>query len=188
MKKQKLLCLLISCICLTLTGCVDDFSEGFKAGFESGLNGSPESISTNAETENIPLENTEIINDLTNYDLELTLKELYNEFSSNNVRGNKKYMNKRIKITAPIKKIETEYNGVLSIMLDASKNDGKAKDNWAKVTLKENNLNCYAVFDFKEGNDNGIIDYDVGDKITIIGNLQYANGNTLGFYESKIIN
>lgn len=52
MKKQKLLCLLISCICLTLTGCVDDFSEGFKAGFESGLSGTSESISTNNEATN----------------------------------------------------------------------------------------------------------------------------------------
>lgn len=124
---------------------------------------------------------------LSSYDYELSLQELYDEFSKNYVRASQNIMYKRIKVTAPLNKIEKENAGVLTVIVDAYENDGKAKDSWTELTLKEKNLNCFAVFDFKDGDDSGIMNYNVGDTITIIGCLNYANGNTLGFKGSKIV-
>ena len=126
--------------------------------------------------------------DLDRFDMEVTLKKLYDEYSSNSIRANQIYLNKRLKITAPIYKFETVENGLVPILIGLAKEDENTKSKWNKITLKQKNVNCLASFDFEIGDDTGILDYNVGDNITIIGTLTSTGKVTLFFRSCKIVN
>ena len=142
---------------------------------------------TNQVSSNTNSTNYDTNNDLEKFDAEETLENLEKELKNNSARLQNNLYGKRVKITGTIHSIGNEENGVLGVLFEAVQNNGTAKASWVKITLKNGNINCYAIFDFKDGNSSGYKNYNVGDKITLIGKLKFVGGNTLGFYESKII-
>ena len=155
-----------------LIGCVSLFSDNANS-----------VVNNNTNKNNVSTTQT---NTLKTYQLETTIQEITKTYSENYINGQKQYLNKRIKISAPIYDIQYEHAGIIGILAEASQNNGVAKDGWAIIVLKENGIDTRIRCSFENGDSTGITELKEGDTITIIGKLENVTGNLVGLYDCII--
>lgn len=141
-------------------------------------------VNNNTNKNNVSTTQT---NTLETYQLETTIQEITKTYSENYINGQKQYLNKRIKISAPIYDIQYEHAGIIGILAEASQNNGVAKDGWAIIVLKENGIDTRIRCSFEDGDSTGITELKEGDTITIIGKLENVTGNLIGLYDCIIV-
>ena len=99
------------------------------------------------------------------FDKEESIKEISKVYYDNKLRGNKEYFGKKIKVTAQI----TSINSDSSVLFNTG----------VTVNLEEKGAYYYMMCNFKDGDSTGILNYNRGDMITIIGTMDELIGNSL---------
>ena len=103
------------------------------------------------------------------YDIEISVKELANAYYNNELDGNKRFFGKRIKTKANFEKVE----------------DGTFTGLSAYFTNAESKYNIYCS-DFEKETKSQLSTFNRGESLNVIGTMNVLSGKTLMFKNCKI--